>query len=223
MARVLLAFAEPSIRETLRGALASAGYEVVERASGADAIATVRQSFHDVVVGEIDMPGVAAFELVREIASLGPTRVIVASARAAEVDRVVAFELGADDYVTLPVSARELVLRVGAILRGRAEERPVERLGDLEIDRGAARVLRGGIELPLTRGELSVLLDLLDARGGVRTRAQLLRETLGDDGKTSERAVDTHVKRLRAKLGASAYLIETVLGVGYRLGAPRAT
>ncbi|HEY8076530.1 MAG TPA: response regulator [Labilithrix sp.] len=218
MARVLLSFPDASVSETLRSILEGSGHVVVERAMGPDALTAAREDGFDVVLTEIDLPGLAPFELVRAIGPAPATRLVVVSARNSEVDRVVAFELGADDFVPQPFSPREVALRVAAVLRGAAGDSPVQRVSDLVIDRAAARVSKGGRSLPLTRAELAILLDLVDARGAVRTRAQLLGDTLG--AHASERAIDSHVKRLRAKLGSSAGLVETVTGVGYRLGVP---
>jgi DNA-binding response OmpR family regulator len=220
VARVLLAFSNLDVRASARGALERAGHAVAEETNGPDALAAARRDGPDVVLTEVDLPGHRPFELVRELGPAVATRVIVVSARTAEADRIVAFELGADDYVPQPFSVRELVLRVAAVLRSGSSE-SLQRVGDLVIDRAAARASVGGATLALTRAELAILVDLVDARGGVRTRVELLRDALRDgDAKASERAIDSHVKRLRAKLGASAGLVETVTGVGYRLAIP---
>ncbi len=206
------------MRAALRSTLEEAGHTVAERAAGPDALAAAQKDGFDVVLTEIDLPGLAPFEIVRAIGPVAATRVIVVSARTAEMDRVVAFELGADDFVAQPFSPREVALRVQAVMRGGGGDSPVQRVSDLVIDRAAARVSKDGRALPLTRAELAILLDLVDARGGVRTRAQLLGDAVGH--RASERAIDSHVKRLRAKLGSSASLVETVTGVGYRLAVP---
>jgi DNA-binding response OmpR family regulator len=220
VARVLLAFSNVDVRLAARGALERAGHAVAEETNGPDALVAARRDGPDVVLTEVDLPGHEPFELVRALGPAVAIRVIVVSARTAEVDRVVAFELGVDDYVPHPFSVRELVLRVAAVLRGASGE-SAQRVGELVIDRAAARASLGGATLALTRAELAILADLVDARGAVRTRTELLREALRDgDAKASERAIDSHVKRLRAKLGTSAGLVETVTGVGYRLAFP---
>jgi two-component system phosphate regulon response regulator PhoB len=143
------------------------------------------------------------------------------TARSEEIDRVVGFEVGADDYVTKPFSVRELMLRVKAILRRRpeaAEEESspaIERAG-LKIDVGAHRVWVDGQEIALTATEFKLLLNLARQAGRVRSRGQLLQEVWEMPPHLNTRTVDTHVKRLREKLGSAAALIETVRGVGYR-------
>jgi two-component system phosphate regulon response regulator PhoB len=217
MARALLALPDPTVRVALRTALEAAGHVVAERASGPDAAGAALRDMPDVLLTEIDLPGHPAFALLREIGAARLTRIIVMSARAEEVDRIVAFELGADDYVRQPFSIREIVLRVAAVLRA-PDGRALEHVGELVLDRAAPRLSRCGASIPLTRGELRIFLDLVDARGAVRTRTQLLREALGEDRPAvNGRSIDTHVKRLRGKLGRAADLVETVQGVGYRL------
>ncbi len=218
---MLVVDADSTSRGVLVCALERAGHVVREHASGAEALATARAERPEAVIAEIDLPDLAPFELLRSLDAPNATRVLVASARSAEVDRVVAFELGVDDYVTKPFSVRELVLRVAAVLR-RSDRESAFRIGPLVVDRAAARVSLDGRDVALTRRELAILLDLTDAAGGVRTRAELLRHALAaDDMLTSERAVDSHVKRMRAKLGAAAAVVETVKGVGYRLAIER--
>jgi two-component system phosphate regulon response regulator PhoB len=140
------------------------------------------------------------------------------TAKGEEIDRVVGFELGADDYVVKPFSVRELLLRVQAVLR-RSAEHPVAEvfeIGDLRIDRGAHRAWVAGEEVTLTALELKLLVTLCDRRGRVQTRERLLSDVWGIDADVTSRTVDTHVKRLREKLGKMGDVIETVRGVGYR-------
>jgi two-component system phosphate regulon response regulator PhoB len=144
------------------------------------------------------------------------------TAKGAEVDRVVGFEVGADDYVTKPFSPRELLLRVDAILRRTSappedQTRAAIMLGVMEIDVPAHLVLVRGDEIPLTALEFRLLLDLAERLGRVQSRDSLLERVWGYAPGVETRTVDTHVKRLREKLGAASDYIETVRGVGYRL------
>ena len=141
------------------------------------------------------------------------------TAKGEEIDRVVGFELGADDYVVKPFSVRELLLRVQAILRrsqGEQEAAPGIRFGSLRVDREAHRVWANDTELELTALEFKLLVTLYDRKNRVQTRAALLIDVWGIDADITTRTVDTHVKRLREKLGEAGAYIETVRGVGYR-------
>jgi two-component system phosphate regulon response regulator PhoB len=156
---------------------------------------------------------------VRSDARLSELPVIMLTAKGEEVDRVVGFELGADDYVTKPFSPRELVLRVRAVLRRRGEARaagaPLER-GPLRLDPERHRCTVEDRELDLTAKEFQLLEALMRRPGRVMTREKLLDEVWGSDIAVTTRTIDTHLKRLREKLGVAADLIETVRGVGYR-------
>jgi two-component system phosphate regulon response regulator PhoB len=143
--------------------------------------------------------------------------IIMVTARAEEVDRVVGFELGADDYVVKPFSVRELMLRIDAVLRrGRVPEQRVIDAGELRIDREAHRVTVSGEEISLTALEFKLLVTLTERRDRVQARGTLLSDVWAIDADVASRTVDTHVKRLRDKLGVAGRFIETVRGVGYR-------
>jgi two-component system phosphate regulon response regulator PhoB len=152
--------------------------------------------------------------------------VIMLTARGEEIDRVVGFELGADDYVVKPFSIRELLLRIQAVLRrGKREEVPENdrsvEFGRLRIDRAAHRVWVDGTEIELTALEFKLLLTLYDRRNRVQTRSALLDDVWGIQADITTRTVDTHVKRLREKLDKARDYVETVRGVGYRfVGSP---
>src|SRR6202044_1536416 len=149
-------------------------------------------------------------------------RVIMVTAKGEEIDRVVGFELGADDYIVKPFSIREVMLRVQAVVRRHSVERaptPVLRFGALRIDRDAHRAWVNEEPVDLTALEFKLLVTMCDRRDRVQPRATLLRDVWQIDGDIPTRTVDTHVKRLREKLGAASRCIETVRGVGYRFTA----
>ena len=154
--------------------------------------------------------------LKKDLATQG-IRVIMVTAKAEEIDRVVGLELGADDYVTKPYSVRELLLRIQAVLRRGGNEAPaITEFGDLKIDRAAHRVWVLGTESVLTALEFKLLATLFDLQNRVQSRNVLLNDVWGMQANITSRTVDTHVKRLREKLGAAGDYIETVRGVGYR-------
>ena len=234
--RILVADDEPHIREVVRAYLEREGYEVVEAADGETALEHGRNAGLDLLVLDVMLPGRSGFDVLRALRSEGSgVGVLMLTARDDVIDRVAGLELGADDYVTKPFEPREVVARVGAILRrfGRgpgsqaagdsAPSRAVSTFFDLTIDMDARDVLRGGISLPLTRTELDVLSALAEQPGRVWTREQIGQRVFGESFDTFDRTIDSHVKNLRAKLGArpdgGSYL-ETVRGVGYRAARP---
>jgi len=211
-----------AIRTVVRDFFEAQGYTVLEAADGNEALALAREAAPDLVLLDVMMPGPDGFEVVRRLRGEGATPVILLTARAAETDKVVGLELGADDYVTKPFSLHELHARVRAVLR-RARQRPdadeVLRLGALAVDRARRRVTVDGAAVELTPSEFTILETLLDAPGRVFSRGQLLSELGHEDG--SERTVDVHVRNLRAKVeadDADPRYVQTVFGVGYRAG-----
>jgi two-component system phosphate regulon response regulator PhoB len=170
------------------------------------------------------LPDLSGSEVCRELGGAAETRaipVVVLSHSTEEVDRIIAFELGASDYVARPYSLRELSLRIAAILRRSRPGPPdgtVIDVGRLRIDRSAHRVWVDGREVELTLLERSLLIALYEGRSRVQTRGALLEEVWGMDANVTTRTVDTHVKRLRDKLGPLGDVVETVRGIGYRLG-----
>jgi two-component system phosphate regulon response regulator PhoB len=173
------------------------------------------------------LPDIPGTELCRQLKSDPRTRhvpVVMLTARGEEVDRVVGFELGADDYVTKPFSVRELVLRLKAVQRrgrgGRASERPPESVGPIRVDVDAHRAFVDGAEVALTPLEFKLLTTLMARLGRVQSREQLLEDVWEMSSEVETRTVDTHVKRLREKLGSGRDLLETVRGIGYRLVDP---
>jgi two-component system phosphate regulon response regulator PhoB len=223
MAAIVVIEDENDLREVLEYNLRQAGHTVHSAAGGAAGVALCRQYVPDLVLLDIMLPDLAGTEVCKAIRRDPSTRaipVIMLTAKGEEIDRVVGFELGADDYVTKPFSMRELSLRIDAILRRargvEAGESDVVSFGRLRIDRAAHRVWVDGTEIDLTPIELKLLVALHRARSRVLTRDQLLDEIWKDDGDVSTRAVDSHVKRLREKLGPAAAYVETVRGAGYR-------
>lgn len=204
-------------REGFRTRSALNGKEALERA--------VQDPLPDLILLDLMLPDMPGTEVCRELRRNERMRgvpIVMLTAKGDEIDRVVGFEVGADDYVTKPFSVRELLLRIKAILRrSRTEEAPQRELafGLLRIDREGHRVWVGDEELSLTALEFQLLKTLLERRGRVQTRDGLLADVWGIEAPINTRTVDTHVKRLRKKLGAAGDYIETLRGAGYRFRA----
>ncbi|MEZ5331168.1 MAG: response regulator transcription factor [Thermoanaerobaculia bacterium] len=220
--RILVVEDEPDIVEVLEYNLGREGYTVDSAARGDEALDAVRRQAPDLIVLDLMLPGLDGLEVLRTLRRDRATErlpVLLLTARGEEIDRVVGLELGADDYVTKPFSPRELTLRVKAILR-RRESAPEEgeRIdrGDVVLDLAGHRVLVEGEPVALTATEFRLLKLLMERRDRVQTREQLLSEAWGYSEDVDSRTVDTHVRRLRRKLGPAAERIETVIGVGYR-------
>lgn len=230
MVRILVVEDEPDVREVLRFNLAQAGYEVFGAPSGRDGINLARQRRPDLVLLDWMLPDVSGIDVCRSLKDAPTTRripVVMLTARTDEIDKVVAFELGVEDYVTKPFSVRELLLRIRAILR-RAEGEPaldpVIQFGVLRVDRDAHRAWVEGAEVELTPIEFRLLVTLYDRKNRVQSRDQLLEDVWGSEARVHERTVDAHVKRLREKLLRAGDYVETVRGVGYRFApAPEAS
>lgn len=225
---ILLVDDEKRIREVVEYALVKAGYRVTALAEAEPALGVLQSDAPDLVVLDITLPGMDGLELCRRIRALGATPVLFLSARADEVDRIVGLELGGDDYLVKPFSPRELVARVKAVLRrfeAAAEQRSASakpaprRLGSgkLEIDPERFDVRWDGQSIPLTATEFAVLSALYERPGIVLSRAQLLERAYATDLHVTERTLDTHVRRIRAKFrDHGADPIATVHGVGYK-------
>jgi two-component system phosphate regulon response regulator PhoB len=218
---VLVVDDERDIVELVRHHLQQAGFRVLTAADGRQAVEAARRETPDLIVLDVMLPALSGTEVARVIRQDERTRripILMLTARGDEVDRVVGFEIGADDYVVKPFSPRELVLRIQAILRREAEADSARPLvfGPLAIDVASHTVRRKGREIDLTATEFKLLHRLARRPGRVFGRDQLLSEVWGYGGEVETRTVDTHVKRLRAKLGPSGEWIETVRGVGYR-------
>ena len=220
--RILVVDDEPDLLELVRVNLAQAGFEVETVSTGRKALESVRRSAPDLIVLDLMLPDIQGTDVCRELRTdpeFARLPIIMLTARADEVDRVVGFELGADDYVTKPFSPRELTLRVRAILRRRSrqtdEEESLEHRS-LRLDSERHRCFVENVEVDLTAKEFDLLKRLMQRPGRVLTRDQLLEEVWGHDVIVTTRTIDTHVKRLREKLGNAGAMIETVRGIGYR-------
>jgi two-component system phosphate regulon response regulator PhoB len=227
MALVLIVEDEPDLQAVLDYNLQREGLRTVLASRGTEALKLARREPPDLVLLDLMLPDISGTDVCRELkrdAATSRAAVIMLTARGEEVDRIVGFELGADDYVVKPFSLRELVLRVKAVLR-RGDTTPTttaERIhaGPITVDRAGHRVLVDGAEAGVTALEFRILSLLVERRGRVQTRERLLADAWSDDEDVSERAIDTHIKRLREKLGSAAAWIETVRGVGYRFREP---
>ena len=224
--RILIVDDERDIVQVLEFALQQAGFETVSAGDAAGALARVRERQPDLILLDLmlpDLPGTEVFRQLKSVARTAALPVVMLTARGDEVDRVVGFELGADDYITKPFSVREVVLRVKAILRRNAAgdaPGPREQVGPLRIDPEAHRAWVDGHEVELTALEFRLLGTFMARLGRVQTREQLLHDVWEMTGDLQTRTVDTHVKRLREKLGSGRDLIETVRGLGYRMSDP---
>jgi two-component system phosphate regulon response regulator PhoB len=219
---ILVVDDEPDLLELVRFNLSQAGYDVAVAATGTDALAGMRRRPPDLLVLDWmlpDLPGTEVLKRLRADETLRGVPVLMLTAKGEEVDRVVGLELGADDYVTKPFSPRELVLRVGAILRRSlpaGDPARVLEAGELALDPERHRCMVSGAAVELTAKEFRLLETLMRRPGRVLSRDRLLGEVWGTEIAVTERTIDTHMKRLREKLGDAGQAIETVRGVGYR-------
>ena len=225
---ILIVDDEPDLVATVDYNLRREGYATRTAASGREALAAAAQApLPDLVVLDLMLPDMPGTEVCRRLRAADVTRglpILMLTAKGDEIDRVVGFEVGADDYVTKPFSVRELLLRIGAILRraqteqadgGEAQGSTVQ-FGRLSLDHDSHRVWVDGEEAALTALEFRLLGTFLARRGRVQSREVLLSDVWGMSPEVTTRTVDTHVKRLREKLGPAGAYIETLRGVGYR-------
>jgi two-component system, OmpR family, phosphate regulon response regulator PhoB len=226
MAHVLIVEDEQDLCSLLDFNLRSAGFSTAVATTGEAALRAARERPPELVLLDLMLPDVPGTEVCRQLRAAPSTRdvlIVMLTARGEESDRVRGFELGADDYVTKPFSVRELVLRLRAILRrtpaanGGAE--PLK-LGPLALDVEAHRFYVEGREVTLTALEFRLLEHLMTRLGRVQTREALLEEVWGLSASLETRTIDTHVMRLRDKLGPARAFLETVRGVGYRIVEP---
>ena len=224
---ILVVDDEQRLRDLVRGYLEHEGFDVLAAADGFAALDLARQHAPDVVVLDLMLPGLDGLEVCRRLRTFSDAYVIMLTAKAEEIDRIVGLEVGADDYLTKPFSPRELIARVRAMLRrprpGRADVppdvAPPQRFGSLLIDHARHEVTLGGTVVPLTALEFALLTTLAAHPGRVFTRDQLLERVWGQDYFGDDHVVDVHIANLRKKLGddpAAPDYIETVRGAGYR-------
>jgi two-component system response regulator RegX3 len=221
--RVLVVEDERSIREAVTAYLEREGYWVTPVADGAEALEQAAKKAFDLVVLDLNLPKLSGEEVCRRLRDASDVPIIMLTAKGAEEERVHGFEIGADDYLVKPFSPRELIARVRALVRRAHADSDPQRdrmdFGDLVIDLRAHRVHLGGIELELTASEYKLLVTLARYPGRVYPRMELVEKVLGYDFEGYERAIDSHVKNLRAKLDddpREPRFIQTVTGVGYR-------
>jgi two-component system alkaline phosphatase synthesis response regulator PhoP len=228
MPTVLVVDDEPKIAQLARDYLEHAGFAVLLAGDGLSAVQAVSVRQPDLVVLDLGLPGIDGLEVMRRIRAVGPTPIVVLTARDTELDKLLGLELGADDYVTKPFSPRELVARVRAVLRrGERSSAPADRVavGGLVLDMPRLRTTVGGRSVELTATEFAILATMAREPGRVFTRSQLLDAVHGVAFDSYERAIDAHVKNIRRKLepepARPRYLL-TVYGVGYRVAEPDA-
>ena len=221
--KILIIEDEPDIRKTLEYNISREGYDVISASSLSEGREKLESASFSLLLLDLMLPDGSGLDLCRELKqdkSLSSMPVIILTAKDDEVDKVVGFELGADDYVTKPFSVRELILRVKAVLkRGerKSDNMEVQRqFGELKIDVDSHEVFVNDEQVSLTALEFKLLRQLVDRRGRVQSRDQLLSDVWGYSSDVTTRTVDTHIKRLREKLGDMGIYVQTIRGVGYK-------
>ncbi|HLT32000.1 MAG TPA: response regulator transcription factor [Myxococcaceae bacterium] len=229
MPRILIVEDEEDLAGLIEYNLQQEGFETERAPTGASALSRARALPPDLVLLDLMLPDLAGTDVLRMLKSDAATKrcaVVVVSAKGQESDRVQGLELGADDYIVKPFSVRELLLRVKAVLRRGGEDPAgatgVLRAGEIALDSGRHEVTVAGQPVVLTALEFRLLHTLLERPDRVQTREVLLSDVWGIQAEIHTRTVDTHIKRLREKLGPSGDIIETVRGVGYKLTTPPA-
>lgn len=220
--KILVVDDEPEAVELVEFNLRAAGFDIISAADGAEALKKAQALAPNLIVLDLMLPeidGLEVCKMLRRQAATETIPIIMLTAKAAELDRVLGLELGADDYLTKPFSPRELILRVKKLLqRGRVaeEESDVYSVGHLRIDTPRHTVSWRGKAIELTATEFKLLALLAQRRGRVQSREQLLRDVWDYNTMIDTRTVDTHMRRLREKLGPAGKFLDTVRGVGYR-------
>jgi phosphate regulon transcriptional regulator PhoB len=224
--RVLVADDEPDVLNLVSLNLKGAGFTVLQAEDGLTALQQAKESLPALIVLDLMLPEMSGLEVCKVLkkdAQTAQIPVIMLTAKAEEIDRIVGLELGADDYITKPFSPRELVLRVKSVLRrASAAGEPSDHLtlGDIQVDRSRYEVLVKGKPIEFTATEFKLLALLMERRGRVQSRDVLLNDVWGYESIIDTRTVDTHIRRLREKLGKTADCIETIRGFGYRIVEP---
>lgn len=222
MSRLLIIEDERELADILKKYLTNAGHQVNIVTSGDEGLLAWKTQRPDLVLLDLNLPGMDGLDIATEIRKLGETPIIMLTARVEEADKLVGLELGADDYIVKPYSPREVVARVKAVLRRAGKKQPSQqpiRIEDLVIDAVAHKVSRDGCDINLTPTEFELLSLMASQPGRVFTRLQLLEATQGLAYEGYERTIDAHIKNLRSKLEIDPQkpvYIETVFGIGYR-------
>ena len=221
--KILIIEDEPDIRKTLEYNISREGYKVVCASSLSKGKEHINSSDFSLILLDLMLPDGSGLDLCREIKSdkdKSSIPIIILTAKDDEVDKVVGFELGADDYVTKPFSVRELILRIKAVLKRGAEKKETlevqRQFGELIMDIDSHEVFVNNEQIILTALEFRLLRQLVDRRGRVQSRDQLLSDVWGYSAEVTTRTVDTHIKRLREKLGTMGKYVQTIRGVGYK-------
>ena len=221
--KILIIEDEPDIRKNLEYNLSREGYSVLTAASIAEAEQLIYSNNLSLVLLDLMLPDGSGLELCKKMKSDPDVQnlpIIILTAKDDEVDKVVGFEIGADDYVTKPFSVRELILRIKAVLKRAENKKDIveidRQFGDLKIDIDSHEVYVDGELVNLTALEFKLLIQLVDRRGRVQSREQLLADVWGYSAEVTTRTVDTHIKRLREKLGTMGKYVQTIRGVGYK-------
>ncbi len=226
MKTILVIEDERDLLELISFNLEKEGYRVITATEGSTGLDIARNNLPDLILLDLMLPGISGIEICKILKKHEKTSripVIMLTAKGEEIDRVVGFEVGADDYVVKPFSNRELMLRIKAVLRRGEQERPAEkiiRVGRLAIDTSRHRVTSGDEEIVLTTTEFKLLINLAERLGRVQSREVLLKNVWGYNYIGDTRTVDTHITRLRTKLGEAGDFIKTVRGFGYKMETP---
>ncbi len=222
--RILVVDDEPDVTDLLSFKLSREGYAVEAINNPLEILGKAREFNPDLFILDIMMPeldGLKICRMVRADSRLGKVPIIFLTARGEIEDRIQGLELGADDYLAKPFDSKELILRIGLIFKRMASpsegSQTVLRVGDIELDESTHRVSIAGEAVELTATEFKLLKLLMERKGRVQTRENLLVNVWNYDTNTETRTIDTHIRRLRDKLGKSASLVETIRGVGYRI------
>ena len=221
--RILVAEDEPDVLSLISSNLVSAGFNVIKAENGLVALNQAKETLPSLIVLDLMLPELSGLEvckLLKKEPQTSQIPIIMLTAKAEEVDRIVGLELGADDYLTKPFSPRELVLRVKSVMRraeGALEPNDFLTLGDIRVDRSRYEVMVNAKRIDFTATEFKLLTVLMERRGRVQSRDTLLNDVWGYESVIDTRTVDTHIRRLREKLGKAADCIETIRGFGYRV------
>ncbi len=221
--KILIADDEPDVLQLVSMNLKNAGFNVLKAEDGMSALTQARETLPALIVLDLMLPEMSGLEVCKVLKKENATAhipIIMLTAKAEEVDRIVGLELGADDYLTKPFSPRELVLRVKSVMRranGANESSDHLALGEIKIDRARYEISIAGKPVDFTATEFKLLTLLIERRGRVQSRDTLLNDVWGYESVIDTRTVDTHIRRLREKLGKSADCIETIRGFGYRI------